>query len=86
MSIAKVMDELLTEVVAFHICSPIVKHLPTLEEKARKIESRCFDGGGIDTCNLISYYDDLYTAILEHLQHLSANNTTQHKGNNDADL
>jgi hypothetical protein len=40
----------------------------TKEEKAARIAAMCFDGGGTDTCNLITHYENLEEAILLYLK------------------
>lgn len=65
------MDEkhaLLGEFIQFQLNSPRIKRLNTLEEKASEINHICFSGGGIETCNLISWFENLEQSILEYLQ------------------
>ena len=66
------MRQTLENVVRWHLKSQKVKNLPTLEEKAEEIRHQCFVGGGTDTCNLITHYDDLGGEILKMLTHMSA--------------
>jgi hypothetical protein len=60
------IEEILTRVI-----QNFLRRCPrpsTIEEKAGRIAAMCFDGGGDDTCKLITHYENLEEAILLYLK------------------
>lgn len=65
------LEEILERTVRTYL-RRVPSRYTTNEEKAEHISYMCSVGGGIDTCNLITFYSDLEKAILVVLNRMSS--------------
>lgn len=62
------IEQILTRVVRGYLRR--VRHVESLAEKAEKITFMCAVGGGTDTCNLITAFEDLPKEILRKINEI----------------